>query len=107
MLIDRYKFFLSQPIPQVILTTILDRMKWKSKPTPPPTPPKKVEDEAAQKPKRAIFPGLIGGKGGGINFQSLLSKILYCGRVMNFALHCVGFFSLWLSQTKEVLGFKN
>ena len=27
----------------------------------PPTPPKKVEDEAAQKPKCAIFRSLIGG----------------------------------------------
>ena len=46
----------------------------------PPTPPKKVEDEAAQKPKCAIFLSLIGGGGGGggnINFQSLLSKIFY------------------------------
>ena len=42
-----------------------------------PPPPKKVEDEAAQKPKRAIFPALIGGMGGGINFQSLRSKIFY------------------------------
>ena len=77
MLIDRYKFFLSQPIPQVMSG---DRIKWKSKPTapPPPTPPeKKVEDEAAQKPKRAIFLFLIGGRGGGINLQSLGSKIFY------------------------------
>ena len=45
----------------------------------PPTPPKKVEDEAAQKPKCAIFLSLIGGRGGGGNiiFQSLLSKIFY------------------------------
>ena len=68
MLIDRYKFFLSQPIPQVILTTILDRIKWKSKPTAPPTPPppKKVKDKAAQKPERAIFLALILGGGGGV-----------------------------------------
>ena len=33
---------------------------------PPPTPPKKVEDEAAQKPKCGIFLSLIGGGGGGI-----------------------------------------
>ena len=26
---------------------------------------------------------------------------------MNFALHCVRFFSLWLSQLEEFLGFKN
>ena len=29
------------------------------------------------------------------------------GWVMDFALHCVGFFSLGLSQIKAVLGFKN
>ena len=44
---------------------------------PPPHPPQKSRDEAAQKPKRAIFPALIGGMGGGINFQSLRSKIFY------------------------------
>ena len=83
MLIDRYKFFLSQPIPQVILTTILDRIKWKSKPTAPPTPPpqKKVKDKAAQKPERAIFLALILGGGGGYKFpissvQDILSVIV-------------------------------
>lgn len=35
--------------------TILDRIKWNSKPPPPPPP---IKDEAAQKPKRAIFPSL-------------------------------------------------
>ena len=39
--------------------TILDRIKWNSK---PPSPQSK--DEAAQKPKRAIFPSLIWGGGG-------------------------------------------
>ena len=71
-------------------------------PKAPPPPKKKFEDEATQ-----YFPILHWGRGGGINFQSLLSKILYSGRVMNFALHCVGFFSLWLSQLKEFLGCKN
>ena len=53
MLIDRYKFFLFTTHPKVILTTILDTIKWKSKPT--PHPPRQIKDEAAQKPKRAIF----------------------------------------------------
>ena len=38
-----------------ILTTILDRIKWNSKPTHPNPPPPQIKDEAAQKPKRAIF----------------------------------------------------
>ena len=86
MLIDRYKFFLSQPIPQGNLDYNLGQNKMEEQanrsPNPPP-PAKKVEDEAAQKPKRAIFLALIvegGGGGGGrrgINFQFLLSKIFY------------------------------
>ena len=44
-------------------TTILERIKWNSK---PPFPPQS-KDEATQKPKGAIFPTLIwgGGWGGG------------------------------------------
>ena len=42
-------------------TTILDREKWNSKPPSPPPP--KIKDEAAQKPKRAIFPILDSGGG--------------------------------------------
>ena len=34
--------------PTVILTTILDRIKRKSKPTAPQSPPQNVEDEATQ-----------------------------------------------------------
>ena len=80
--------------------------------TPPPLP-KKVEDEAAQKPERAIFLTLIlggGGGGGGYKFpissvQDILSVIV----AGLWILHCiaVGFFSLWLSQLEEFLGFKN
>ena len=57
----------------------LEQNKMEEQASRPPTPPpqKIVEDEAAQKPKRAIFPALIGGMGGGINFQSLRSKIFY------------------------------
>lgn len=36
--------------------TVLERIKWNSKP-PPPLP--QIKDEAAQKPKRTIFPSLI------------------------------------------------
>ena len=48
---------------------------------PPAPPPKKVEDEAAQKPKRAIFPALIWGDGRGYKFpissvQDILSVIV-------------------------------
>ena len=41
----------------------------------PPPPPPQIKDEAAQKPKRAIFPSLIWGEGG-TNFPSILSKIV-------------------------------
>ena len=40
-------------------TTILDRIKWNSKP-----PSLQIKDEAARKPKWAIFPSLILGKVG-------------------------------------------
>ena len=55
-------------------------IKWNST---PPTP-LQIKDEAAYKPKRAIFPSLIWGKGGGggegTNFPSILSKIEGMGR---------------------------
>ena len=42
------------------------------------TPIPQINDEAAQKPKRAIFPNLIseGRGGGGLNFPFTLSKIV-------------------------------
>ena len=50
--------------PRLTAPAILDRIKWNSKPpSPPPTP--QIKDEAAQKPKRANFPFLIGGEGTG------------------------------------------
>lgn len=50
------------------IATILERMKWNSKPlyTPPPSP--QINDEAVQKLKRSIFPSLISGEGRGDNF---------------------------------------
>ena len=42
----------------------------------PPTPPKKIlEDEAAQKPKRAVFLSLIGGRGGGGRYKFPISSV--------------------------------
>ena len=57
--------------PRQTAPATLDRIKWNSK---PPSP--QIKDEAAQKPKRANFPSLIGGggEGGGTNFPSILSK---------------------------------
>ena len=63
--------------PTVILTTILDRIKWKSKSTAPQSPPPpKFEDEATQ-----YFPILHWGRGGGDKFpissvQDILSVIV-------------------------------
>jgi len=52
-------------------------------PTPTPTP---IKDEAAQKPKRAIFLSLIWGKGD-TNFPSILSTIVFLYRyLLSFAL---------------------
>ena len=60
--------------PRLTAPAILDRIKWNSKPPSPPPP--QIKDEAAQKPKRANFPSLIGGEGreGDTNFPSILSK---------------------------------
>ena len=82
MFIDRYKFFSLTTLPKVILSTVLDRIKWNSKLTHSPPPlPRQIKDEAARNPKRAIFISKIWGGGwgkrSGINFQSLLSKIFY------------------------------
>ena len=45
--------------------TIVDKIKWNSKP-PIPSPPKKIKDEAARRAKTRHFPILdLGGRGGG------------------------------------------
>ena len=78
------------------------------------------KDEAAQKPKRAIFPSLKfigrgeGVEGGGKNFQFRLSLIVAwlnsignSGRGIDFVLQGGVVFSLWLSQLNEFLGGTN
>ena len=89
-----------------------NKMEQQANPLPPL--PRQIKDEAAQKPKRAIFLSKIWGGGWGkrrgINFQSLLSKIFLLVRVarrMDFVLHGGVVFPLCLSQFKEFLGFKN
>ena len=47
-------------------STILDKKMEQQTPIPPPPP--QIKDEAAQKPKRAIFPSLIW-RGGGLRFS--------------------------------------
>ena len=55
---------------------VLDKMKWNSKPPPPP----QIKDEAGQKPKLPIFHpwfwGEMRGGGRGVNFPFILSKIV-------------------------------
>ena len=55
---------------------ILDKIKWNSKPHPPPPP--KARMKAREGQKRTIFPSLIwGGRGrGGLGFPLILSKIV-------------------------------
>ena len=48
-----------------------------NRPPPHPTPPKKVEDEAAQKPKRPIFLSLIGGEDLGLNMVKFSRSSLW------------------------------
>ena len=57
--------------------TILVRIERNSK---PPTPPL-IKDEAAQKPKRAIYVSLIAGEGY-TNFPSILSTIVFLYRYL-------------------------
>ena len=59
--------------PRLTAPAILDRIKWNSK---PPSP--QIKDEAAQKPKRANFPSLIGGGRGGRGIQIFH---LFCPRL--------------------------
>ena len=66
--------------------TILVRIERNSKPhthpnPQPPTPPPLIKDEAAQKPKRAIYVSLISGEGY-TNFPSILSTIVFLYRYL-------------------------
>ena len=50
--------------------TVLDKIKWNSKPPSPPSPPPpQIKDEAARRAKRAIFPSLIWGGGAWSRFS--------------------------------------
>ena len=54
---------------------ILDKIKWNSKPPPPP----QIKDEAARRAKTRHFPILeLGGGGGGLGFAFILSKNVGC-----------------------------
>ena len=60
--------------------TILDKIKWNSK---PPSPPPQIKDEGARRAKTHHFPILdLGGGGGGLDFPVILSKIVV---QLNFA----------------------
>ena len=64
------------------VTTILDKIKWNSKPPSPQIKPQ-MKDEAVRRVKTRHFPILdLGGRGGGLGFPFILSKI-------------VGFFTPW------------
>ena len=56
--------------------TILDKIKWNSKPPWSPPPQKKSRMKPREGQKRAIFPSLIWGGGGGLDFPFILSKII-------------------------------
>ena len=62
--------------PRLTAPAILDRIKWNSK---PPSPPPQIKDEAAQKPKRANFPSLIGGGGEGGGYKFSIYFVQDCG----------------------------
>ena len=62
---------------ELLVATILDRIKWNSK-----LPSPQIKDEAAQKPKRPIFSSsILEGGGEGTNFSSMLSKIVILDRI--------------------------
>ena len=60
---------------RILATTILDKIKWNSKPQ-SPLPKSRMKPHEGQ--KRAIFPSLIWGGGGegGVGFPFILSKIV-------------------------------
>ena len=68
--------------------TILDKIKWNSKP--PSTP--QIKDEAARRAKTRHFPILDLGRrgGGGLGFPFILSKIVACEQ------------ALYLGESQEV-----
>ena len=60
--------------PRLTAPAILDRIKWNSK-----LPSPQIKDEAAQKPKGANFPSLIGGGGEGEGYKFSIYFVLDCG----------------------------
>ena len=56
--------------------TILDKIKWNSKPPSPPPPPPQPTDETARRAKTRHFPILDLGGRGGLGFPFILSKIV-------------------------------
>ena len=60
----------------LLRSTILDKIKWNSKPPSPPPP--QIKDEGARRAKTRHFPILnLGGRGGGgLGFPFILSKIV-------------------------------
>ena len=100
MFLDRHKFFLSRPIPQVILTTILNRIKWNSKP--PPSPKSRIK---LRKSQNVLFsyPWFGAGEEERYKFPPFFCPRYSIGnscRLMDFALHG-GVTSLWLNQVKR------
>ena len=58
------------------VTTILDKIKWNSKPPSPQIKPQ-IKDEAVRRVKTRHFPILdLGERGGGLGFPFILSKIV-------------------------------
>ena len=115
MLIDRHKFFLSQPIPkQSWLQSWTEQNGTASQPTPTPTPPPPNQGWSCAKAKTCYFLILDLGQGLGEEerYKSPISSVwdiltVRVARCMDFALHSGVVCSFWLSQLKEFLGFKN
>ena len=95
--------------PTVILTTILDRIKWNSKPThrqqPPPPPPRDKSRMKLHKSQNVLisYPWFGAGEEERYKFPSFFCwrySIGNSGRRMDFALHGGVVFSWWLNQVK-------